>query len=141
MSPFVDEGDESSHSFLPRPAVAASSRENESVPQLLFNIFWLSRRTENIPTFRANTFNHSSIKTCPQKRSGRSTERPLLPGRGRPCCATVNTAFQIYVVFKWDQDTTAAEAIHKEARISLLLFSFVGMELVSTKPTCKLCIQ
>lgn len=44
------------------------------------------------------------------------------------------------IIFKSDQDTTAAEAIHKEAHILfLLLFFFVGMELVSTKPTKPTC--
>lgn len=44
------------------------------------------------------------------------------------------------IIFKSDQDTTAAEAIHKEAHILfLLLLFFVGMELVSTKPTKPTC--
>lgn len=44
------------------------------------------------------------------------------------------------IIFKSDQDTTAAEAIHKEAHILfLLLFFSVGMELVSTKPTKPTC--
>lgn len=44
------------------------------------------------------------------------------------------------LIFKSDQDTTAAEAIHKEAHIFvLLLFFFVGMELVLTKPTKPTC--
>lgn len=43
-------------------------------------------------------------------------------------------------IFKSDQNTTAAEAIHKEAHIlTLLLCSLVGMELVSTKPTEPTC--
>ena len=64
----------------------------------------------------------------------------LRPALGCICKYSISDICSL-IIFKSDQDTTAAEAIHKEAHILFLLlfFFFVGMELVSTKPTKPTC--